>query len=431
MAKCWIRTLMLVAGLGILPSAGWSFDGGLSGLLEAARVHNREIRAARAAWNAALARVEGSDRLPDPRLSAKGFLVPLETRGGPARYSVGISQTLPAAGKRAIARSKAGLFAEEKRAELDGVMRDVIYRIQDAWFDYAHQVQAISVTRESIELVRHHETILSARYKTSSERSSSLIRVQVALGRLENRLLSLEDRLSPIRRRILSLVGDDFPLPEPPALLPVLSIDLPERRLFEEMERKSPLLRKWRRVTAAREKDMALARKERIPDVTIGLEMTEVGGARAPGVPDSGENPVAVSLSIPLPLQKTAIASRVLSAGALVLAAREQLEDAARRLEADLEEALFRYRDAGRNLALHADTLIPQARQLLRVSLEELSSGTGTSIALADAERGLLELKLGYLAAVSERARQVAQIERLVGRTLPVSRTSARFGGTP
>ena len=79
--------------------------GDLKEFLALAAKNNNELQAAFQQWQAAIKRAVQADTLPDPKLNFGYYTTPLETRGGPARYKYGLSQTLPFFGKRSGPRN--------------------------------------------------------------------------------------------------------------------------------------------------------------------------------------------------------------------------------------------------------------------------------------------------------------------------------------
>jgi outer membrane protein TolC len=104
---------------------------------------------------------------------------------------------------------------------------------------------------------------------------------------------------------------------------------------------------------------------------------------------------------------------------AKIIAAKRSRVGLEQQLRADLELALYKYRDAGRKINLYRDTLVPKAEQSLGVTMEAFMTGAGTSLDLIDAEKTLLELQLAYYRALTDQAQKLAEIETLVGRELP------------
>jgi outer membrane protein TolC len=96
-------------------------------------------------------------------------------------------------------------------------------------------------------------------------------------------------------------------------------------------------------------------------------------------------------------------------------AAEQERGDAGKRLEAELELALYHFRDAERKVDLYGDTLVPKGRQSLDVARRGFEAGNVTFISLIDAQRLLLEFQLAERLARSNRGRRLAEIEMLSG----------------
>jgi outer membrane protein TolC len=175
----------------------------------------------------------------------------------------------------------------------------------------------------------------------------------------------------------------------------------------------------WETVAAKEEAGKGLAERGYYPDFTFGLDVTEVDRARNPGVIGDGQNPVMATMSFNIPLWLNAREAAVDESSARMLAAKRSRMGLERRLKADLELALYKYRDAGRKINLYKDTLVPKAEQALGVTMEAFMTGSGTSLDLIDAEQTLLELQLAYYRALTDQALRLAEIETLVGRELP------------
>jgi outer membrane protein TolC len=246
------------------------------------------------------------------------------------------------------------------------------------------------------------------------------MRPQVELGKLEDRLNSLEDLRRPLAARLNALLdrapGTDVPLPQ---AIPVMSITDSDESLFARLSESNPRLAYWATVRAREEAGGDLARRDYYPDFTFGVDVTEVDDARNPGVIGDGRNPVMATMSFNLPIWLGARDAAVAESRSKVSAARRSRLGAERKLSADLELALYKYRDAGRKIDLYRDTLVPKAEQSLGVTMEAFMTGEGASLDLIDAEQTLLELQLAYYRSLADQAQRLAEIETLVGTELP------------
>jgi outer membrane protein TolC len=96
-----------------------------------------------------------------------------------------------------------------------------------------------------------------------------------------------------------------------------------------------------------------------------------------------------------------------------------QRSDLMNRFQAEAATALFRLRDAERQIDLYQDTLLPKARESLNTTQSAYSSGNATFTDLVDAQRVLLSFELSYERSLTDHGQWRAALERLVGRNLP------------
>lgn len=398
-----------VGDLGMLPEY----------LVEAAE-KNPELRAAFYRWKSALERVPQATALPDPRLSFGGYIRPIETRTGPQRAKLGISQTFPWFGKLSLKGYRLSQQAAAAKAVVDAKKLDIFYDVKQAYYEYAFVSQAAGITAEIIELVRYLESVARARYSAGSSPYADVIRTQVELGKLEDRLATTLDMKLPLKAQLNTALNrpvDEY-VPDPPEV-PVMRLCMTDEELLRDMLQSNPKLLALQSTAEGEETGIDLAKKDFYPDITAGVETIFTGDARTPGVKNEGENPVIASLSINLPIWQESRRAAVREAESKLKAVRREKEGLERRLSSNLELALYKYRDAERKINLYRDTLIPKAEQSLGVSLEAFQTGAGTSLDLLDAEKTLLELQLAYVRALTDQAQRLAEMETIVGREIP------------
>lgn len=391
----------------------------LRSFLALAAENNNELRAAFQKWQAAIKKAVQADTLPDPKFNFGYYTTPLETRGGPARYKYGLSQTLPFFGKLDYKEQMALRDADGFKARFDSLKLDTYYAVKKVYYEYAYLARAIDITRENIELMNYLEKIATARYTTGSAKHSDIIRPQVELGKLQDRLNSLSDLKYPLAAQLNALL--DRPAETEisfPATIPVMTIMESEEGLHAMIQEGNPRLTYWDTVTAKEEAGKNLAERNYYPDFTFGVDVTEVDKARNPGVMGDGQNPVMTSMSFNIPIWINSRDAAVEESNAKIIAAKRSRIGLERKLKADLELALYKYRDAGRKINLYRDTLVPKAEQALGVTMEAFMTGRGTSLDLIDAEKTLLELQLAYYRALTDQAQRLAEIETLVGQEL-------------
>ncbi|SDL52484.1 Outer membrane protein TolC [Maridesulfovibrio ferrireducens] len=388
-------------------------------LVEAAR-NNDDLYSAFYGWKAALQRETSVSSLPDPRFSFAWFIQPVETRTGPQEFKYGLSQTLPWFGKLDLKGEQALRDADIKKAKFDALKLKIFYQVKRIYYDYAYLAQAIRITRENIELMKYLENVARSRYSTGAGTYDGVIKTQVELGKLEDRLRSLEERKRPTVAKLLAAInrpdGQTLPLP---ASIPVMKIEVDPQQLKKDFKEANPSLLALTHKIDKEKLSVELAEKDYFPDFSFGVEYIQTGKSRSPNVTNQDRDPVVAGMSVNLPIWLDKQEAQLLEAQHKVKSASRERAGLERNLSADLELEIYRYEDAIRKVSLYRDSLTPKAEQSLGVSIEAFQAGTASSSDLIDAERTLIEFQLVYYQALAEQAKRVAAIEYLVGREIP------------
>lgn len=381
-------------------------------LHEAVRA-NPELEAAREAWLAAEAAADASGRLPDPRLSYGRFLAPIQTRVGPQQHQIGLSQTLPWFGSLGRQQDAAAAGAAAVRARIGAVWLEVQLRLTRALHEIHRIDRTLQIERENLELLEQFESVARARLRYNEAVTADLLRLQVELGRTEDRLQGIGDRRAPAVARLNALLGQPArtPFPQEPVLRDgaVDSLEALERRLADG----HPLLRALRAEAERQERLAEVARDRGRPDLTLGVMHTLVGPRDIEGLAGDGDDATLATVSVNLPLWRGKIAAGVDAARRRQARVRADERDLRGQLAADLADAHYEFEDAGRRIALYRGTLLPKAEESFGATLDAYANGRSDFGELIDVERVLLEFQLGLLEARVDRADARARIASL------------------
>jgi len=381
---------------------------------------NPRFKAQAQRWSADLERVPQAWAFPNPRVSYGGFLEPVETRIGPQRHTVSASQRVPWPGKLSAASEVALEQAGVSEAQTETMRLRVVAEVTRAYANYWELGREVAITRDTLALVQHWESVAQIRLQaggTSAHRD--VIKAQVEIGRLEDRLASLNDARRMRIQRLLALL--DLPqnasLPWP-STLPGRSLALDNNEVLQHLSQHSPFLAELDRKVDTQERAVARAKQAYFPDFMVGLTHINVGHARASGVSNSGDDAWIVNLGVDLPVWIGRYAAGVSEAEARLRAAELDREAADDTLAADVTDALFDYRDAERKLILYRDSLVPKAEESLQVTASAYESGESDFLNVLDAERVLLDFHLARERALANRITALAELELLTGTQL-------------
>ncbi len=393
----------------------------LEDYLAYAALNNPGLEAAFYRWKAALERIPQARALPDPRFTYSYYIREVETRVGPQRQAFGLAQTLPWYPKLRLRGEVAFEEAEAAGRRFEAEKLALFNRVKQAYCELYYLARAIQLTRDNSLLISEMESVARARFAAGAIPQSAVLKGQVELGKLEDRLKSLEDLRAPVTARLNEALGRpaDRPLPWPGPVREEAA-EFRDDQLFDWLREGSPELQALDAAAAKEKAALDAAGWDYVPDLTVGVNVIETGEAVMPGVDDSGKDPVVAGFSVNVPLWYGKYRAAEREAEARLRAAQKSREDRENRLHTELKLALFGFRDAERKIDLYRDTLLHKAEEALASSRTAFAAGKADFFDLIEAERTLLEFQLAHERARADRGQRLAEIEMLVGRRIPL-----------
>jgi outer membrane protein TolC len=391
----------------------------LADYLAYAEENNPGLRAALEGWRAALEKMPQVTSLPDPRLTYRYFIDQVETRVGPQRQSVSLAQMFPWFGKLALRGAMALEGARAAWRQYEGEKLRLHFQVKDAYYEYYYLARAIDVVRSNRDLMKYLEEVVRARYRAGAAEYSDVIRAQVELGKLEDRLRALRDLRGALVARLNAALNRPIRAPLPwPKAVEREAVDADDGQILEWFRQASPELKALSHEVIRRRHAIDLARKDFYPDVTLGLTYIDTENALGSGTPDSGKDPIIAMVSINLPIWREKYRAGEREARARHRAARVKLAERENSLSSRIKMTLYRFRDAERKIGLYRDTLVPKARQSLKATETAFRAGRASFLDLVDAERVLLDFQLSGERALADYGQRLGELEMLVGRGL-------------
>ncbi len=415
------KIISLLSGAVFLWIGQGTASASLAKFIEEALAHNNELAAAQAASRASKERIRKAGVLPDPVLGFEYYVEPVETRTGPQEAAVSLKQGLPWPTKLSLQKEEVRRQSHMDQSRVQEVELRVVRQVKEVYVEYALNNEAVKITEEGLELLGYFESVALTRYSAGKLDYGNVLKIQVEKARLDERLRSLGDQNEPLRGRINSLLGAPRDTARAiPEKVPVIALDIEQGALYDLGRQKSPKLSGADQAVAKAKTSLEIAEKDFYPDLAVSLKTIVTGEAEFSDPPDSGRDPVIAGISINIPLFRERRHGAVAEKQQGLSAARDQKAQQVRNLDAAIDQALYRYRDAVRRQALFQESIIPKIRQELEVGLQAFQDGRQSVLALLDAEKNLLEFEFSQRKALADQALEVARLEELVGSTLAV-----------
>ena len=412
-------------------------DDTLDLLIAEALKRSPTIDAARQRVSAARARVRPAGARADPNLMAALVAIPIVkpslTDDDFTMLMVGIQQSFPYPGKRALRTRAATLEADALGSAIDGAQRGVVRAVKAAWFEIAYLDHALEIAERSRVLLADVVRLTESQYGSGTGTQQDILKARVEAARLTETVTALtEARVASVAELNATLDRPtDTPLSHAtiPGRLARASVatdaasirftsqsigaraaDSPLPSLYDLQDlaaRSNPALREHEARIAAQGARVDLARREYKPDFDVSLQYNH-----RVAFPDL----FTAQVSIPLRLQKSsrqdqAVAEATADRSALEAEHRAEVRAVRARVATLVSEIELNRTQ----LALYVKAILPQARAAASSSLAGYRTGRTGLLALLDLQNTVLGYETAYYRAQSDFAKKMAELEELIG----------------
>ena len=425
----------------------------LDSLTALALAENPKIRAASERAEAARHRVLAAGTRPDPMLMAGIQNLPLgresvassmngaasgERRPDPMTMRMlGVTQSIPYPGKIALRQRVADHEARSARLGVESARREVVRDVKDAYYELAFLDQGLAIVARNRDMVASIIRVTDARYGLGTIGQQDVLKVRLAASRLAETASSLAEQRHAALARLNALLGrtsetavDGPAVPSrivraaagsSPDDVRFVSDALGARaagsplpglaELQEAAIANDPTLREHEAMIDAQASRVELARKEQLPDVDVTVQYGQRGG----GLPDM----VSASVSVPLPIfRQRKQAEGVLEATAQLHSLHAEHEAAANELRSSVARLVAELERQRTQLALYTRAMLPQGRATLAATTAGFQAGKADLLAVLDVQSMLFTTETDYFRALTDFARNLAELERLTDKEL-------------
>ena len=388
----------------------------LEDYLEFTALNNAGLKAAFEQWKAAVEKIPQAKALPDPKFTYGYFIKEVETKTGPQRQKLSLMQAFPWFGVIEAGTDAASAEAKAAHKKYESTKLDLFFKVKYSFYEYAYLGRAIEIARQNLELLRHFEEVARTRYTTSAGSHPDIIRAQIELAFIEERLKSLEELQTPIVTGLNSILNRKTELPLPwPTRKQFNPVKIDREVIVAELIENNPQLQALDFEVIAAKARIEIAKKKSYPNLNIGLDWIQTDDAQTSGIRDNGKDPIIAMFSINLPIWTDSYKAAELETRAKMRSISAKKVQSRNDLIAKLEKTLYEFEDTLRKIDLYEDVLIPKAKEMLEASEVAYKAGTVDFLSLIDAQRSLLEFELSYERAITENLQKAAEIEMLTG----------------
>lgn len=419
----WLLLIPACLGLLSTSTAQTVFNAtDLQSYLERAQAENPQLKAFESRYEAATQRIPQMASLPDPMFQVSHFVESVQTRTGPQENVFMLSQRIPWFGKLDSRKTKASAEAEALWFAYQNQQLKLAHMVAQRFFEYAFTGQAIALTRQNLDLLAELEPIVEEKVRAGGD-LNSLLRIKVEIGKVSDKLQSFTQRRIAQSAQLCELLALPFDtlLPWPESTRPFMTT-IDGLTASRAIEANHPELKMLDRKRASAEAQKEIARLERSPDFSLGLNYIQVGDPRVnPTAPDAGKDPWSLTFAVNIPIwakKNTAVTEEALAGQRAI---ENEYESRLNALRTELSVSIAQIEDAQRRHKLYGEELLGLAQQALENSQTSYESGRTGILEVIDSERSLLELQLLHQRADADVWQQLITIQTLTNQ--PISGT--------
>jgi outer membrane protein TolC len=425
--KQYIKQLILLIAT-LSSSLPGNAQDSLSYYLEHAALNNPGVKAKYLEYSAALEKVPQASSLPDPELQFGYFIKPMQLLMGNQVADIRLMQMFPWFGVLKAAKDEASKIAVAKFESFRDAKEELYFNVKSSYYQVYRTIYEIGIANKNLDILKSLEQIVLVKFSTGGAGSSSgsgmsgsgkndmvnLLRVQIEMHELENRIALLQDQLTTDKvsfNRYLNRVpssevftGDsltEVPVPSDILTLADSLVNHPMVKMFEAE-------------SEANASKLAMVTRMGYPMIGLGLNYSIV--KKRDGVPPmmNGNDMIMPMISVTLPIYRKKYKAMRHEAEFMRDAATVSAENVTNNLRVNFQETMQNLNDAGRRVKLYTEQtlLANKSVQLLITSFS--ANGTDFEEVLR-MEQQLLDYQFKKVEAVVDKNTSISQLIYLTG----------------
>lgn len=343
--------------------------------LKYAAENNPSLKAKFSEYMSSMQRVAQVDALPEPQLAFGYFVSPVETRVGAQQFKLSLKQKFPWFGKLDARSDAVADKAKVKLKEFESLKYQLFFNIRKAWYDIYVRQKEISLVSKQIDFYKSLETLTDTKYKNGQASLADLMRIQIKINDLENRIKKIKNDILAYQVKFNTLLNRnesaeivvlDNILLDKLELGPI-SID----SIFFNNSNINILLQK----KTAAESSIESSKLEAYPDISVSLDYTSVNERTDISLPDNGKDIFMPMLSLNIPLFNKKYDAKVQEYQYQSEMIDYQLKDFKNKLRSDYERIRQNFSNSKRNIEF-LNKQIQDSENILGILFTEYSNNS-------------------------------------------------------
>ena len=339
-----------------------------------------------------------------------------------AQIMVGVQRSFLSKEKRDAKARIAGDDLDVASSDLEVVRQEIAVEVRKACADLKRIVDEMKLHDRQDSMLKEALAGALAKYTTDKTPQAEVLRAQMAVTRLNEHLVELEEMHDTAAAELNTLLGRQ---PEAPVEIEggyAEPINPPSIETLEQTAiQNRPELAALRKEITKGNDNSQMTRLAMKPDFTLaaGYMLMPTGSyARSAYMAE-------MTMSLPR-WNRDRHEGEVKQADAATAVSESELEVRTKSVFLEVRRAQIETQAAERRMKLYRDTLLPQAEATFKASTAAYQNNRGEFQALVESQGLLLDIQDAYYNASAAADKGIAELERAIGAPVPTTNTQGR-----
>jgi len=374
-------------------------------LAEEMRGKSPALQAAWARTNAAAANVGTVRTWDDPMAHLGGMAARDDMRESEGDLMYGVEQKLPLFGKPDLARRVARAELSTETANAEYQFQVLRRELAKAMFRTALVDEVVVIAQQDLAWLETTTQTMEGKFRASEATLVEVLQLQNERAKQATQLETERDRLSHERVSLNRMLNRGLLSPWPTLELPALAGSVfYNQKLVEFAIKYEPKIDMLRRQIKQAEATVASTRRQRLPDISAGLEARNYTGDGS-----FRQGILLFSMNVPW-VNAGKYRSEVRRDEAKLKAAELDLVDYELSVREEVHQLTVKIDAARREAVLYRDQIIPRSQSALDSARSGWEANRSTFRDVLDARRMLLEGRLMHARAVAEQYQMLSEL---------------------
>lgn len=376
--------------------------------VEIAINNNPIIKSKKHNVEAATGRIRQAHVLPNPELNLFTEEAPTNEIGlNESQNMVSLSQKLEIGGKRGLRTDVAKKEKTILGLDVQTAIWNITAKTKKAFFDLLTAQDELNLAKKTVEIAMSLKSLSDKRFEAGDIARLGVLKAGVELSNAKINVVEAERNMFNATKRLQTSMGTiGTPLqklvPIPVTDVPLLKLEKLEELLIENY----PALQAQKNIVDLSLLKVKEAKRKRIPDIDFSVGYKRLSA--------TDNDTLQAGITLPLPFFNRN-QGNIIEANELSYKAKYDEMIVRNELLLQLNDAFSMYASTRELVRSFVDTIIPQAKESLKIAKQGYEHGEFDYMDVLDAQRTLATTNVSYLKISNELFSSITEIEKLVG----------------